>query len=443
MFRVFIWCFLFVVILAGAPYLLSQNGQVIVYFAGNSYTLSLLTFLILFLLTLGGLEILAWLARLLYQGLFGWYLNRKQRRQAKADRLVEKGLRQALTGNYRKAQKTLAKSASKANLPFYNLSQTFDLAIRNGNPRLAKDLLVRMLEVNQGTTEDKKILDISKLKYFVATEQWQKASKFLDPILRSNASEEVYLIARKVYLHTNQFARLEDLLPQLVKHKYLSAEQAQEDLAWAYQGLIQRQLDANAQKPAALIAWFEAQNREHRSSLLFRNLVLKALLKLNAYYEAIDLACETLRRCELKEVATSEYFELLTQLPQDTLEFKLCRTLEKAMRKFDQESQLKIMAILAHLYYRQNDFTKAQTWIDQLLTTQKEQGLSYTPDNILLAQVVYRKNNASEKLLGLTNLIDTQFDLSSNTAQTPSHEQMSQEAQKLEDNKDQNKDKAE
>ncbi|RIY31335.1 hypothetical protein CKF54_06850 [Psittacicella hinzii] len=424
MFRVFIWCLLFVVLLALAPYLLSHNGQVVIYFADYSYSLSLLTFLVFFLLAFGAFEIIASLVRYLYKITFGWFANRRERRQAKADRLVEKGLRQALVGDYRQAQKTLAKSATKANLPFYNLSQTFDLAIRNRNPRLAKELLLRMIEVNQETNSDKKLLDVSKLKYYVATEQWQKASSFLDKIRLENPSEEVELIARKVYLNTNQYAMLEDLVPNLVKKEYISAEKGQEDLAWAYQGLMQRQLKQNENKANELVTWFDAQNRSHRSNLVFRNQMLKSLLQLNAYYDAIDVASETLRRCSLKDIAQSDYFSLISQIPHDTLDFKLCRALEKVLPKFEQEQQFTIMAILAELYYRQSKFDKAQVWVEKLLTSQTP-----TPENILLAQVVYRKNNDSEKLLGLTKLIDRQYDLSENTANTEAKDQDQKQGQ--------------
>lgn len=415
MFRILIWCFLFVVILAAAPFLLSHNGQVIIYFGEYSYTLSLLTFLVIFLVALGVLEVLACLARWLYHLFFDWYLQRRQRRQAKADRLVEKGLRQALVGDYRQAQKTLAKSATKANLPFYNLSQTFDLAIRNRNTRLAKDLLIRMLENSQGTAQDQKIIDLSKLKYFVATKQWQKASNFLSRIRLNNSTEEVLLLARNVYLHTNQYALLEDLLPQLVRQEYLAPEQAQQDLQWAYHGFIQRQLKEQNNNPQALVTWFEAQNREHRSDLLFRNQMLQTLIKLEAYLPAIDLATQTLRRCPLEQVEASNFFELVGQIPHDSPEDKLCRALEKVLGKTQPATQFALMSLLARLYYRQNQYEQAQTWIDKLISDDKE----LSPDTMLLAQVVYRKNNAREKLLGLTNLIDTQYNLSETTANTP------------------------
>ncbi|MFC6276091.1 heme biosynthesis HemY N-terminal domain-containing protein [Psittacicella hinzii] len=408
MFRVFVWCFIFLVLLAVAPLISANQGAAIITYAGTTYKTSLFTLLIVFLLALGAFEILAFVLRVLYRILFGWYVNRKERRQAKADRLVEKGMRQALSGDYRKAQKTLSKSATKADLPFYNLAQTFELAIKNRNVRLAKELLARCIESAQDNAKDQELLNVCKLKYFVADQQWDKASEFLAKVREKTNSEEVNLIARNIYIHTGQYGMLEDLLPYLEKQQYILPEQAKADYTWVYQGYIAKQL-ARSDKASDLANWFDLQTRAHRSSVAFRNEVLKTLLEKHAYYEAIDIAAETISRCKVAEVEGTIFFDLLEQIQQDTLDNKLCRRIEKYYRLYSEASQIRFMSVIAHLYYRRADYTKAQTWVDQLLTAQEKQGALHRPDDMLLAQVVYRKNNAEAKLVGLTDIIDNQY----------------------------------
>lgn len=429
MFRVFLVALFTLALFWVSPFLAQQNGSVTFVWGEYTYRVTLFTFVLGAICGLAALYIVEALVRLVLRLLFGWWTGRKDRRAAKSMQQVQQGVRQLIAGDYVRAQKYLDKSVKNAPDKCLNLLQTFEAALRNKDMVTAEYSLKQAIEV--ATEKDRDLLDVCKLKFYVAKGRWRKATRALHDVLHRVNTEEVNLLALKIYKATTAYGRFEDLLPVLLKRKWIDQEQHDQELRWLENGLQEQHYPAK-DNPKELLDWFYTQPNYRRYGCIARNVLLEKLLKAEQWAEAVQVACDSLELVPLKELEKSEFFDLLLQIKTDSIDKKLTRRLERKFHKFSKDTQLKVMHVLSDLYFLQGNYLKAQHWIEQQIQAEKDAGLHHSPQTLLLAQVVYRRLGYDNKLQELASSVDKQYLIGGPAAAALAAEEAAQAAEKAE-----------
>lgn len=406
MFRTIFIALLILVVLAISPYLAQNHGTVTLVFNDTSYQTPLFNFIFGFIIFLAALYILEFLVRGIVRILFGWIINRRKRLQAKSARQAEMGLRELVAGNYQKAQVLLRRSAKHAKDPVLNLTQTFEVALRNKDMLLADTSLKEAIKI--AADKDQDIIDVCKLKYFSAKQEWSKAKELLLPVKDRVDSEEVNLLAIQIYLNTQSYGKLEDLLPELVERKFIDQAQYLEYYKLAEAGFMDIQLKDGV---PALMAWWENQTRKRRFNIYTRNVLLQKLLELKEDDYAIKIATTTFKVCNVKDIEATDFIDMVTTIKVDTIDKQLSKTIEKYYTKFSLANQYRLITLLSHLFYQAADYQSSLKWSEKQLALETSNNQTHSTDNMLLAQVLYRKLGEESKLDKIAQTIDGQLHL--------------------------------
>lgn len=407
MFRTFLIAFILLVIIAIAPLFSHNNGLVVIYFGEYQIKLSLLIFTIAIFTIIAFFYLFEAVLRLLFKVFLGWWVNRKERRARKAQAVQDKGMRKLVEGDYDKAQKLLTKSAKGAATPILNLSQAIDVAVRNKDLDKAEKLLKQA--VAQATPADEVLVDVCRLKFHVVKKSWDKAYALANDLRTRANTEEVNLLAAQVYKNTNSYAQLEDLTAYLLKQDYIDAPQALEYRQWVERGFISSKLDEVDNDYDKFSVWWKNQPSRRTKGVLARNELVAELQARKLLPQAVKEACQTLSVCAAKELEQSNFFELLDNFGTDSQDMQLVAAVSKNLTRFSLDTQVRLMQILARIYYNQGDLAASQLWAERIMETENKNQRLHGAETLLLAQMLYRKQHLTEKLLGINNLIEQQY----------------------------------
>lgn len=370
-----------------------------------SYKVTLFVAVLGFIGFLAALYLAEFIIRLVFGLLFGWIKNRKQRLAAKSVRLAEQGLRTEVAGNYHKAQRLLQKAVKYAPDPIFALTQTFELAIRN------KDLITARKALQQAAAiasdKDQQLLEICRLKYYVAQADWDQAYALLHPVMLASDTEEVNLIAAKVYTATGHYGYLEDQIVKLQKQGWIDNDQATELTITAAKGIIDQQL-AKDPSPQALVDWFNNLTKVRSRNVLYRNALMAKLAELGEVQLEATIAAESFYLCKIDALEATNFVDLVNNIKQDTEYRLLTKAIERKFKKFNEVNQDKLLKTLVTLLYSEGNLKNAQQWLDKLFGENAKQLVS-SPDSLLLAQAIYRKLGVENQLGAINNLIDAKY----------------------------------
>lgn len=245
--------FLFLVMLLGclvlAQLMLADNGYVLLAYKGMSFESSLWAFLLL--IALAGMAIwLLWLVTLLVAGSLGLvYPITRGSKQRRARRLTVLGFNYFVNGQWRRAQKRLAKAADADEAPLLNYLAAARAAQEAGDDEAAREYL---RQADKKVPEARLAIGITQAQLLLSRDKLEQALATLKELHRK-APRHPYILKllKQVYLRLPDWQALAKLLPKLKRYKLIEEGEFHQLEARAYTSMFEQAAQAGVHKQQA------------------------------------------------------------------------------------------------------------------------------------------------------------------------------------------------
>lgn len=357
----------FLVMLLGclvlAQMMLADNGYVLIAYHGMSFESSLWAFVLLIALA-GAAVWLVWLGVLLLAGSLGLVypitLRSKQRR---ARRLTTIGFNYFVNGQWRRAQKRLAKAADADEAPLLNYLAAARAAQEAGDDEAAREYL-RLAD--KKVPEARLAIGITQAQLLLSRDKLEQALATLKELHRK-APRHPYILKllKQVYQRLPDWQALAALLPKLKRYKVIDENEFFQLEAQAYSTMFEQSVQAGLhQKSTAerIKPVQEIWQRLNRSQRRQTELVLayaRALQLLDAEFEA-----ETVLRNSLARDYGDELVDLYGRLAGSDTDRQLL-VAEQLLK--ERPSNAILLLCLGRLSLRNKLWGKAREYFEESL----------------------------------------------------------------------------
>lgn len=273
------------------PQLAGQQGYVLISAAEQTLEMSVTTLLVLIGMLIAVLWVLEWLLRKLLSissTATGWLSGRKQR---KARQQTQAGLIKLREGEWKKAEKLLAKARPHSDAPMHNLLAAAEAAQQRQNLQARDQYLQQAADLNANSLA----LALTRAQLHSQSGQHEEALASLRAIKRQHPRNPVMLaLLKDTYIHLEDWSALLNLLPTLKKAQLLDHEQFDALHERAELGVMAHV--ASQQGTEGLLAhWNQLPKAKRNQPSLLAGLV-KHLAARNADSEAYILLREALKK---------------------------------------------------------------------------------------------------------------------------------------------------
>ncbi len=242
--------FVFLLMLLGAlalaQLMLADSGYVLLAYQGMSFESSLWGFLLL--IVLAALAVwLVWLLLITVAGSLGLiYPITKRGRQRRARRLTVLGFNYFVNGQWRRAQKRLAKAAEADEAPLLNYLAAARAAQEAGDDEAAREYL---RQADRKVPEARLAIGITQAHLLLSRNKLEQALATLKELHRK-APRHPYILKllKQVYLRLPDWQALARLLPVLKRHKVVDEAEYQQLEADAYSAMFAQAAEAAAHR---------------------------------------------------------------------------------------------------------------------------------------------------------------------------------------------------
>lgn len=382
--------FLMLLLLAGllaGPYLSGKQGYVRIETADNIVEMSLTTLVIFFVISLAVVySIEAAISRFcrLSNNTYSWFSRRKR---VKAQKQTLEGLMRMDEGDYSKAEKLIGKNAKHSDEPVLNFIKAAEAAQQRGDEFSANRYLIQATEI-AGT--DSLILEIARTRILLQQNKLPAARSSVDSLLvMAGRNKEVLKLAVDIYLKSNAYQALDNILEQVEKSALYSHAEFEQLQHQVENGLLDEKI--NEEGVDGLLAWWNEQPRQRRQDAYVKLGVIRRLIDGNDHESAYELTLELAKKLETDSPLMQPLFKQISRLqPEDNS--KLVKIVTKWLKTASPSIQCCAQRALGYLYVRNNDFTHASEVFKELIA-HKDQ---LDPNDIHMASYVFEQVGDNE-----------------------------------------------
>ena len=379
--------FLMLLLLAGliaGPYLSGKQGYVRIETANNIVEMSLTTLVIFFVVSMAVVySIEAAISRFcrLSNNTYSWFSRRKR---VKAQKQTLEGLMRMDEGDYSKAEKLIGKNAKHSDEPVLNFIKAAEAAQQRGDEFSANRYLIQATEI-AGT--DSLILEIARTRILLQQNKLPAARSSVDSLLiMAGRNKEVLKLAVDIYLKSNAYQALDNILEQVQKSGLYSAEEFETLQRQVEDGLLDEKM--NEDGVDGLLDWWDEQPRKRRNDSYVKLGLIRRLIDANDHESAYELTLELVKKLDDDDNSplAQELFKQIGRLqPEDNS--KLVKVVNKWAKNANLTAQCLANRALGYLYVRNNDFAKADEVFKNLITNKDQ----LEPNDITMASYVFEQ----------------------------------------------------
>ena len=379
--------FLMLLLLAGliaGPYLSGKQGYVRIETANNIVEMSLTTLVIFFVVSMAVVySIEAAISRFcrLSNNTYSWFSRRKR---VKAQKQTLEGLMRMDEGDYSKAEKLIGKNAKHSDEPVLNFIKAAEAAQQRGDEFSANRYLIQATEI-AGT--DSLILEIARTRILLQQNKLPAARSSVDSLLiMAGRNKEVLKLAVDIYLKSNAYQALDNILEQVEKSGLYSAEEFETLQRQVEDGLLDEKM--NEDGVDGLLDWWDEQPRKRRNDSYVKLGLIRRLIDANDHESAYELTLELVKKLDDDDNSplAQELFKQIGRLqPEDNS--KLVKVVNKWAKNANLTAQCLANRALGYLYVRNNDFAKADEVFKNLIANKDQ----LEPNDITMASYVFEQ----------------------------------------------------
>ena len=354
MFRVL---FLMIALLAGlvaGPYLSGQQGYVRIETANNIIEMSITTLVIFFVIALAIIYGLEWIITRflrLSRGSYNWFSRRKR---VRAQKQTLEGLVKMNEGDYAKAEKLIGKNAKHSAEPVLNLIKAAEAAQQRGDEFSANRYLIEATEL---AGSDNLLVEIARTRILLQQNKLPAARSSVDSLLEmSNRNKEVLKLAVDIYLRSEAYQALDEILDSVENGGLFSTEEFQELRTQTENGLLDEKM--NEEGVDGLLAWWDDLPRRRRNNVDLKVGLIQRLIDCNDHESAAEFTLEILKKIGDNTPIGKALCTQITRLqPEDNS--KLIKLVAKRAKRAGDVEKCCINRALGYLYVRNNEFSQA------------------------------------------------------------------------------------
>ena len=379
--------FLMLLLLAGliaGPYLSGKQGYVRIETANNIVEMSLTTLVIFFVVSMAVVySIEAAISRFcrLSNNTYSWFSRRKR---VKAQKQTLEGLMRMDEGDYSKAEKLIGKNAKHSDEPVLNFIKAAEAAQQRGDEFSANRYLIQATEI-AGT--DSLILEIARTRILLQQNKLPAARSSVDSLLiMAGRNKEVLKLAVDIYLKSNAYQALDNILEQVEKSGLYSAEEFETLQRQVEDGLLDEKMNEGGVD--GLLDWWDEQPRKRRNDSYVKLGLIRRLIDANDHESAYELTLELVKKLDDDDNSplAQELFKQIGRLqPEDNS--KLVKVVNKWAKNANLTAQCLANRALGYLYVRNNDFAKADEVFKNLIANKDQ----LEPNDITMASYVFEQ----------------------------------------------------
>lgn len=379
--------FLMLLLLAGliaGPYLSGKQGYIRIETANNIVEMSLTTLVIFFVVSMAVVySIEAAISRFcrLSNNTYSWFSRRKR---VKAQKQTLEGLMRMDEGDYSKAEKLIGKNAKHSDEPVLNFIKAAEAAQQRGDEFSANRYLIQATEI-AGT--DSLILEIARTRILLQQNKLPAARSSVDSLLiMAGRNKEVLKLAVDIYLKSNAYQALDNILEQVEKSGLYSAEEFETLQRQVEDGLLDEKM--NEDGVDGLLDWWDEQPRKRRNDSYVKLGLIRRLIDANDHESAYELTLELVKKLDDDDNSplAQELFKQIGRLqPEDNS--KLVKVVNKWAKNANLTAQCLANRALGYLYVRNNDFAKADEVFKNLIANKDQ----LEPNDITMASYVFEQ----------------------------------------------------
>ncbi|MCI7354378.1 MAG: heme biosynthesis protein HemY [[Actinobacillus] rossii] len=359
--------FLMLILLAGliaGPYLAGKQGYVLIQTESYNYELSLVSFVVLFVVCMAVVYGIEWLVTRfcrLSNNTYNWFNRRKR---VKAQKQTLEGLMRMNEGDYSKAEKLIGKNAKHSDEPILNFIKAAEAAQQRGDEFAANKYLIDATGI---AGSDNLLVELARTRILLQQNKLPAARSSVDSLLvLAPKNAEVLRLAVDIYKKSKAFVALDGIIEQ-VEGLYSDAEYTAL-LREMEDGLLDEKM--NEEGADGLLAWWEAQSRKRRNDNYVRIGLIQRLIDCNDHESAYELTLETFKKVEDNKALSSALYSQITRLqPIDST--KLIKLLEKRAAHSPEDAACCINRALGYLQVRNGDFHKASDAFKKVLANKE------------------------------------------------------------------------
>jgi len=207
-------------------------------------------------------------------------------------------------------------------------------------------------------------------------------------------NKEVLKLAVDIYLKSNAYQALDNILEQVEKSALYSHAEFEQLQHQVEDGLLDEKI--NEEGVDGLLAWWNEQPRPRRQDAYVKLGVIRRLIDGNDHESAYELTLELAKKLETDSPLMQPLFKQISRLqPEDNS--KLVKIVTKWLKTASPSIQCCAQRALGYLYVRNNDFTHASEVFKGLIA-HKDQ---LDPNDIHMASYVFEQvgdNETAQKL---------------------------------------------
>ncbi|MDC9593150.1 protoheme IX biogenesis protein HemY [Xenorhabdus sp. IM139775] len=287
---------LFVILIVGivlGPLMSGHQGYVLIQTDEHNITTSITGLVIIFLLLQFLLIFIGWCYRRLkrtgtstHSWIFGGYKRNRARSQTK------RALLKLAEGDFRQAERLMARNADHAELPVVNYLLAAEAAQRRGDYFQTNQYIAQAAEV---ADKDQLPVDISRVRVQLAQGDIHAARKGVDKLLdHAPRHPEVLRLAEQAYSLSGAYQSLIDILPSMLKVNLHSEDGIFKLRQQAYSGLMNQVM---AEKGSAgLKIWWKDQSRKIRHDIVLQVVMAEHLMECNDHETAQQIILDGLKQ---------------------------------------------------------------------------------------------------------------------------------------------------
>jgi hypothetical protein len=370
--------------LIAGPYLSGKQGYVRIETANNIVEMSLTTLVIFFVVSMAVVySIEAAISRFcrLSNNTYSWFSRRKR---VKAQKQTLEGLMRMDEGDYSKAEKLIGKNAKHSDEPVLNFIKAAEAAQQRGDEFSANRYLIQATEI-AGT--DSLILEIARTRILLQQNKLPAARSSVDSLLiMAGRNKEVLKLAVDIYLKSNAYQALDNILEQVEKSGLYSAEEFETLQRQVEDGLLDEKM--NEDGVDGLLDWWDEQPRKRRNDSYVKLGLIRRLIDANDHESAYELTLELVKKLDDDDNSplAQELFKQIGRLqPEDNS--KLVKVVNKWAKNANLTAQCLANRALGYLYVRNNDFAKADEVFKNLIANKDQ----LEPNDITMASYVFEQ----------------------------------------------------
>ncbi|OOF13836.1 MULTISPECIES: heme biosynthesis HemY N-terminal domain-containing protein [unclassified Salinivibrio] len=273
------------------PELAGQQGYVLISAAEQTLEMSVTTLIILIIGLIGVLWVLEWVLRKLLSlssTASGWLSGRKQR---KARKQTQTGLMKLREGEWKQAEKLLAKARPFSDAPMHNLLAAAEAAQQRQDLHARDQYLQQAADLNANSLA----LALTRAQLHSQSGQYEEALASLRAIKRQHPRNPVMLsLLKDTYIQLEDWSALLNLLPTLKKAQLLDGTQLEALSERAELGVMAH--IASQQGTEGLLTHWNRLSKTKRSQPALLVGLVHHLVARNADSEAYILLREALKK---------------------------------------------------------------------------------------------------------------------------------------------------